>query len=248
MFFPKDCQHIVSGVYLYLHSNYSLTKSESCTYCLNTAFMKQIKLTVMAVMTLLALQSGYSQTMMGSKHDFSTKVWNTSVGGQICIVCHTPYNAVVLPDAPLWNHQTTVAGFALYTAAISSTFNATTGQPDGSSKLCLSCHDGTVALGNFGGTTNDTHVITGAFNLGTSLSNNHLISFLYDAALATSDGGLRNPATAAGVGTGTIAATMLFNGKVQCASCHDVHNLTGLAKLLVKSNTTSALCLTCHAK
>ncbi len=210
--------------------------------------MKQIKLTMMAVLTMMVAQSAFSQTIVGSKHDFSTQVWNTSVGGQICIVCHTPHNAITMPEAPLWNHQNTSTVFTLYSSAISSTMNATTAQPAGNSKLCLSCHDGTVALENFGATTTGTHFIAGAYNLGSALSNDHPISFTYDAALATLDGGLKNPATATGVGTGTIAATMLFAGKMECASCHDVHNTAGLPKLLIKSNTTSALCLTCHVK
>lgn len=190
-----------------------------------------------------------AQTIVGTKHDFSnstTYTWNTT--GEICIVCHTPHNAsTTVLDAPLWNHATTSTSFALYT---SSTLNATgLGQPDASSKLCLSCHDGTVALENFGTTTGGSHFITAGTNLGTSLSNDHPISFTYDATLATADGHLQNPATATGIGTGTINATMLIGGKMQCSSCHDVHNAYGnTAGLLKKSNAASALCLTCHKK
>ena len=39
---------------------------------------------------------------------------------------------------------------------------------------------------------------------------------------------------------------MLFNDRLECASCHDVHNSYNQAGLLVKSNADSALCLTCH--
>ncbi len=210
--------------------------------------MKRIKLVMLALLCLVSLQSVFAQTIVGSKHDFSTQVWNTSVGGQICIVCHTPHNAVVMTDAPLWNHQNTSTVFTLYSNVTSSTFNAVASQPDGSSKLCLSCHDGSVALENFGTTTTGTHFIAGGYNLGNNLSNDHPVSFLYDNALAILDGGLKNPTTATGVGAGTISATMLFNGRMQCASCHDVHNSAGLPSLLVKSNNTSALCLTCHIK
>jgi predicted CXXCH cytochrome family protein len=122
------------------------------------------------------------------------------------------------------------------------------GQPDASSKLCLSCHDGTVALENFGGTTTGTHFISGAALLGTDLRNDHPVSFTYDAALASADGGLKNPTTTPSGMGGTITANMLFSGKMQCASCHDVHNSGGQPDLLVKSNNASALCLTCHSK
>lgn len=206
--------------------------------------MKRQKFLILSVMALLVMQVGFSQTIVGSKHDLSTQAWNTS--GQICIVCHTPHNAsLVVADAPLWNHQTTTATFTIYASPWT---NATITQPTASSKLCLSCHDGTVALENFGGFTTGTNFIGGVYNLGTNILNDHPISFTYDAALATLDGGLRNPATApSGLG-GTIAQDMLENGKLQCSACHDVHNKYGVAKLLKKSNAVSALCLTCHAK
>lgn len=210
--------------------------------------MKQIRIPILTVLALFAFQSAFSQTtIVGSKHDFSNSAWNTSVGKQICIVCHTPHNASVdVTDAPLWNHATSSSTFDLYT---SSTLNATMGQPDASSKLCLSCHDGTVAVENFGTITSGTTYLTAGPLLGTDLKNDHPVSFTYDAALSAADPGLRNPTTATGVGTGTINATMLFSGKLQCASCHDVHNTSGFTSgLLKKSNAASALCLTCHAK
>jgi predicted CXXCH cytochrome family protein len=208
--------------------------------------MKNLKSGLLTLIALVCIQSIFAQTIVGSKHDFSTQLWNTSVGQQICIVCHTPHNAsTTVTNAPLWNHATTAATFTLYSSA---TLNATISQPDASSKLCLSCHDGTIALENFGTTTTGTHFITSTYNLGSSLSNDHPISFTYDAALATADGGLKNPTTAASGLGGTINQNMLFGGKMQCASCHDVHNSAGQAKLLIKSNAASALCLTCHSK
>jgi predicted CXXCH cytochrome family protein len=120
-------------------------------------------------------------------------------------------------------------------------------QPDGQSKLCLSCHDGTVAVDNFGGTTTGTTFVTGNALLDTNLGNDHPISFTYNSALATLDGGLEDPSTAtSGLGS-TIDADMLFGGSLECASCHDVHDNT-IAPFLRVSNSGSALCLTCHIK
>jgi predicted CXXCH cytochrome family protein len=199
-------------------------------------------LTMAAVLVLTNL--GFSQ-ITGSGHDFSTASWNST--SEICIVCHTPHNAnTTVANAPLWNHQlSATATYPMYTSA---TLNSTAGQPDGSSKLCLSCHDGTVALENFGGVTGGTHLMTGGALVGTDLSNDHPISITYDAALAAADGGLFNPTTTqSGLG-GTITNTMLIGGKMQCSSCHDVHNSANLSNLLLKANTGSALCLTCHNK
>jgi predicted CXXCH cytochrome family protein len=207
--------------------------------------MKRLAPLALGALFLLATASGASgQTIVGSAHDFSTKGWNTT--GEICVVCHTPHNAdVSVTDAPLWNHQITAATFTVYS---SSTLDATVGQPDASSKLCLSCHDGTVALDNFGGTTTGTNFIGGGALVGTDLSNDHPISFLYDAALATTDGTLYDPTTTSSGLGGTIDQDMLIGSKLQCASCHDVHNGSGVQPLLRKSNANSALCLTCHQK
>lgn len=179
----------------------------------------------------------------GSAHDFSGQGWGTT---EICQPCHAPHNTATITDAPLWNHQTTVTVFTPYS---SSTLHTTTiTQPDASSKLCLSCHDGTVALENFGGTTTGTHFIGGDGNVGTSLANDHPISFTYNTALATADGGLWDPATrTTGLGS-SISNDLLIGGKLQCASCHDVHRAYANSHLLKIGNNASALCLTCHKK
>jgi predicted CXXCH cytochrome family protein len=207
--------------------------------------MKRLAALVAGGLVFLAAAGWASgQTIVGSKHDFSGKAWNTT--GEICVVCHTPHNAdASVTDAPLWNHELTTSTFTLYNTA---TLDATVGQPDASSKLCLSCHDGTVALDNFGGNTGGTNFIGGGANLGTDISDDHPISFTYDAALATADGGLYDPTTTSSGLGGTIQQDLLIADKVQCASCHDVHNGSGVAKLLRKSNANSALCLTCHSK
>ncbi|MBN2008540.1 cytochrome c3 family protein [candidate division KSB1 bacterium] len=195
---------------------------------------------------LLALGTSVAlgQNIQGSAHDFSNDNWNTT--GQICIVCHTPHNAdATVTNAPLWNHATTTATFTTYNSA---TMQATTGQPDASAKLCLSCHDGTIAVDNYGSQSGGSHFISGGPRIGTDLGNDHPISFTYNSSLASQDGGLHDPSTTnSGLG-GTIAEDMLIGGKMQCASCHDVHNGSGFAYLLRKSNAGSALCLTCHDK
>ena len=206
--------------------------------------MKNSKYVLPMLIIILITSQSMAQSIVGSAHDFSDDSWNTS--GQICLVCHTPHNAdVAVTNAPLWNHETTTATFTTYSSA---TMDATTGQPDASSKLCLSCHDGTVAVDNFGDQTNGTYFLTGNSNIGTGLSDDHPISFTYDATLASNDGGLYDPTTTnSGLG-GTISEDLLIGGQVQCASCHDVHNGSGIDKLLRKSNDASALCLTCHNK
>ncbi|MBN2433016.1 MAG: cytochrome C [Acidobacteria bacterium] len=184
----------------------------------------------------------------GSAHDFSDETWSH---GQICLPCHTPHNAnTTVAEAPLWNHELTAV--ATYTLYSTTSLDATVGQPNGTSRLCLSCHDGTVALENFGGVTNGTAFVTGTILVGNgaNLSGDHPVSFTYDAALAATDGGLHDPTvTASGlIGGGTISDDMLSGGTMQSSSCHEVHNECGHNSLLILDNGGSALCLTCHDK
>jgi len=214
--------------------------------------MKKCNSLGISVFFLLLAQTVNSQ-IAGTKHDFSAKSW-APAENKICGVCHATHNAKNEPAAPLWNHQSTaVATYTLYT---SPTFSGQGGlsitNPSASSKLCLSCHDGTVAIENFGNTTTGTNFIPASSRIGgttgSDMTKDHPISFLYNDALATADGGLRAPSTSnSGLG-GTIANDMLFAGKLECASCHDVHNKYNVTHLLKMSNINSQLCLTCHIK
>jgi predicted CXXCH cytochrome family protein len=219
-------------------------------------------------------------TIVGSKHDFSQTVnaWNfttpvaSAYQGQICLPCHTPHTANITTagaNAPLWSHTLSSQTYTLYSGyKFSATGHgaATQTQPDGSSKLCLACHDGTVALAGFtvgggtyyapvGGATMATFnggSGTGFANLGTDLSTTHPISFVYDATLASNDRHLYNPnSTMSGIHGNNISTDMLETAadgttKLQCISCHDPHNAAGANHLLIKSNAGSALCYTCH--
>ncbi|HFC54047.1 MAG TPA: cytochrome C [Gammaproteobacteria bacterium] len=179
---------------------------------------------------------------------------------EICVFCHTPHRAIKNDNIPLWNHNLSSAGnYGVYT---SPTFDgATTIQDLGGtdattaavSNLCLSCHDGTVAINalnnpsnanpngipTMGGTEADGTIPVGNARLGTDLTDDHPVNFIFDSALFAVDNSLNDPATLSGV--------VLFNGTVQCASCHDPHNSVNPTFLRV-SNTGSALCLRCHNK
>jgi predicted CXXCH cytochrome family protein len=206
--------------------------------------MRQVngnRLSILAFAAVLLFAVSASADIAGTNHDFSGQPFS---GGEICVVCHAPHFAPGgTADAPLWNHEVTVATFAVYA---SSSLDATVGQPGGVSKLCLSCHDGTVAIDSFAGMTGTQFIGAGA-RVGTDLTDDHPVSFAYDAALVAADGELVDPAVGASGLGGTINDDLLFGGLLECASCHDVHG-AGFANFLVKSNAASALCLTCHDK
>lgn len=161
---------------------------------------------------------------------------------EVCIFCHTPHGSV--RDAPLWNRFQSAA---VYTPYSSSTMKARPGQPTGASKLCLSCHDGTVAMGMVRSRKNQIKMSSGntvmaagsRSNLGTDLSDDHPISFVYDDALARMNGELRDPATL------TSAVRLDKDSQLQCTSCHDPHS-NRYGKFLVQENNASSLCLQCH--
>lgn len=181
-------------------------------------------------------------SIINSKHNLSVSspgAIHSSTESDICIFCHTPHFAS--GDGPLWNHQMSAAVYQPYK---SSTLKATVGQPTGASRLCLSCHDGTVALGMVnsrkGGIAMNTSTMpAGPSNLGTDLSGDHPISFVYDHALAAADGNLRDPSTL------NQEVRLDHGGQLQCTACHDPHN-DQYGNFLVMDNTRSALCLQCH--
>jgi len=160
---------------------------------------------------------------------------------QVCIFCHAPHNS--LPVSPLWNRFMPLTVYNVYS---SSSLDAKPGQPTGASKMCLSCHDGTIALGSV--VSRDqviqmaqgvTTIPPGSANLGTDLSDDHPVSFVYDGALAAKDAKLMTP-------TGLPATIRLdANQELQCTSCHDPHD-DSFGDFLVVPNDNSALCKSCH--
>jgi predicted CXXCH cytochrome family protein len=218
---------------------------------LNNRKMKKTMPAATMILFLLSSPVTLAGTIIGSPHDFRGYLWNRI--GEICLPCHAPHTTKTLP-APLWNHELSTQTFTMYAKTHSPAMDAeVSSQPDGISKICLSCHDGTVAPDTYGGNTGGTAYLFGKDVIGNVPSNNHPISFIYDTALATKERDLYDPSTKLSGLTGstaTINADMLFLNRMECSSCHDVHNTKAVpgTKLLVKDNAGSALCLTCHNK
>lgn len=163
----------------------------------------------------------------------------SSTTGQVCAFCHTPHGSA--PQTPGWNRDVSGQTYVEYD---STTLQAVPGQPGGSSQLCLSCHDGTVALGLMrrpipgagrGAGLLGTFV-TSRSNLNTDLSDDHPISFTYGQALAAADGNLANP---------DLVTLPLEKQKMECGTCHDAHE-KDIVPFLRRSTANGELCLTCH--
>ncbi len=193
-----------------------------------------------------------------TKHDFS------GIGGigqeptGLCTFCHTPHKA--MSTLLLWNHTLsqnvsfswdvpeTTAGTAFPTIP-SDTYKGTTTK-------CLSCHDGSVAIGDIGWwnggaplplTNNPIGDPAFQVGLGGDMSGNHPVAMPIPFNNA--------PSTYNGVGTGTgitladwkadpqtlgirlftddgagnikAGATAGLTG-IECSSCHDPHNGNGV--------------------
>jgi len=167
----------------------------------------------------------------GTAHDLSPG----RDGSRACQYCHTPHMAMA--GTPLWNHQLSDRTYEIYW---SSSLDADVGQPTGSSKLCLSCHDGTVALeATIRGGGGRTYIPPGSTNLGTDLSDDHPISFVYSNDLSNKDPQIRSPET-----LGEDFRLDQYD-EMQCSTCHDPHDNT-FGNFLVASNVRSNLCVQCH--
>ena len=213
----------------------------------------------LAVMALLFMAHTSFAGITGSKHDFGTLGWAQN---QICLPCHTPHNAIVrdaqgaLLGGPLWNHALSTATYTLYVDH--DTGQNVTGKVDTNSMLCLSCHDGTVALDSFGGATGST-MISGTANLGTDLSNDHPIG---EAAVWPNPNPSHMVDPALRDAQRIMPLRKLSTGEltVGCTSCHEPHNRKNTTSMLWVKNdgpaTTvdgrtvsgSALCMNCHKK
>jgi predicted CXXCH cytochrome family protein len=198
--------------------------------------------------------------ILGTRHNLSV----TGLGivkaiseTEVCVFCHTPHNASpVMP--PLWNRQFSSENYTPYD---SPSLQAAVNQPNGYSKLCLSCHDGTIAIGavrnlrgqsatiQMTGTGPGGVMPSGPTLIGTNLLNDHPISFVFDQALRSADGELVDPNTLTDRVQLYPGANAGVRDSVQCTTCHDPHTVE-FPKFLRKNpkGQSDNLCLTCHQK
>ncbi len=192
---------------------------------------------------------------------------------RICVYCHAPHHTLKEPSnlmtyLPLWNHEpgrNTI--FIMYWFGKNlferdepvSRDMIREAAPGGVSLLCLSCHDGSVAINAYGFNPSSSRgsgvgppargrILIGG---GTGdLRNHHPIGFAYNDAAATNL--FLRPSTTALRGVNSFGLTiddLLWNGRVECVTCHDVHNMkNGGTKFTMVQDRRSEFCLSCHIK
>ena len=164
-----------------------------------------------------------------------------------CTYCHVPHSANG-NMAPLWNQTLSTSTYTTYTSTTYVNKNNQQMPLGSDSGLCLSCHDGTVAVADtvlFGQLATKGSWVQGD-NFGTQLQSSHpfsLVKPLQDnidlISTLVSQGKTGDP-------TGAIHLVM---GNVECTSCHNPH-VQGADKLstnfLVRDSSNGQMCLACH--
>jgi predicted CXXCH cytochrome family protein len=183
---------------------------------------------------------------------------------RLCFYCHTPRHATTMSETtaedvnryPIWSQAAvTITSFETYTQG-----GGIIGQPGSVSRICLSCHDGLVATSVYGyvrpsaiwnvsrGQTAADEILLRR-HVGDP-SRHHPIGFDYHDIVAKDDE--INPATSDLLGVNAYGMTigdLLWSGRIECSSCHDVHNTKNEGrKFTWIEDSGSNLCFTCHKK
>ena len=195
-------------------------------------------------------------------HDLSSGA--SPVSGALanaCNYCHITHRAGA--EGPLWNQTLSTSSYTLNptgsdaTSTQTSTGTTTTTSPitppivasasaiGKTSRLCLSCHDGTVAVGQT--VSYGALQLSGSMrSLGTQLETSHPFSL----KLPMQDSPDLVSSLVASQLTGDLTNSVhLVNGNIECDSCHNVHyqNVDPLSpKFLSLDNKSGKLCLACH--
>jgi len=233
------------------------------------------------VLALSGLSEGAGKKIseIGNKHNFSYA--NISVNyralptndnpsypqsAQICIFCHTPHHSSA--EGPLWNRQATTRTFRHFSSSTLSIDDPALraaseyGQPNGSSRLCLSCHDGATALGAvfttpFSMTPQPIHFtnVKGgqAGSAGMTIayetfSSHHPVSFRYNTTVINI---LKNTFLKDYKSPSNPNVKLDKLERMQCTTCHDPHqdrsNLPDPTTPFWTAGTYDEVCTACHS-
>ena len=132
----------------------------------------------------------------GSLHDMNAFVGSAADSmGRVCVFCHTPHQAEsnlgLTNTSPLWNRDATQLTYQPYQWVTPANAGddldpikfAILDPLAGPSRLCMSCHDGVVAVDQHGPAFPQpgSAVVTPRANLGADLTRTHPIGFDYVA-------------------------------------------------------------------
>ena len=168
-----------------------------------------------------------------------------------CSYCHAPHSGLGSGRA-LWNQTLTKGVYNLYTSPTYVAKGEKGRQPavGSDTNLCLSCHDGTVAVGNT--------IIAGQITMMGQMNPNDqfllntpnlLASHPQDLVSIVDTPDLFDQLAAKGKTNDPTGAVKLINGNIECTSCHNPHvQAKDLVAqfFLVKDSSQGAMCMACH--
>ncbi len=209
--------------------------------------MRKVAFTLFLMVLALAAHAQISGDVLGS-HNLSLS-GTSPVKGALdpCLYCHVPHSGVANPNGALWSQQLSAQ---TYTSYSSTTLHNTGMQPTlgGDSSLCLSCHDGTVAVGQTQpfGQIQMTGNMYPADKFGTNLQGSHPFSLKLPLVDAPD---LVSSLTTSHTTADPSGAVKLIANDVECTSCHTPHSqsIDMLSKnFLVRDSSNGQLCTSCH--
>ena len=224
-----------------------------------------------------------SASIVNTKHNLSISNTAGTVKAtsetEVCVFCHVPHFAQPV-GKPLWNRSMPTTDYVMYDSdylrrmgypSIAADLGTANDTPGALSRQCLSCHDGTIAVGavsklryDYDGTTiamagvdpDGTIIDTAVGFIGTDLSHHHPVGAKYDTTISKTfgDGGIRSSELKATPDTPIkLYEYGGYSGKyVECSSCHDPHKDNGKF-LHYDSGANHAqnfvgTCTSCHEK
>jgi predicted CXXCH cytochrome family protein len=201
-------------------------------------------------------------------------IWHTvATGGnaRLCSYCHAAHIPKTAIANPLWSRKS-VAGKVFGKYDNPSSLDATVYDPgttvagfrDNYSSMCMSCHDGSTgifapAAYESGGVTGNTSSVPDYANMYDGefdLAHVHPVNFDYNAVQALVPEELYpavDPVSAVWKGYtgrngsgGNLTTVRLFNGTMQCSSCHNPHMASGIGTVI--TSDYGRRCVACHKK
>ena len=190
--------------------------------------------------------------LVGTDHDFTS--WSTTPAVGLCSACHITHRAT--GTRLLWNHTlSTNASFSW--TDVDKTIGGTTlptinnATWTGPTKYCLSCHDGSVAIGDLnwwngaartgGSALNNTKITDAAHQIGGGgvMNGNHPVAFPYPANTSKS--------TYNSVTTGNMVPLAEFVGNPMTSNGIRLFNWNGSSvQAGVVTGATGMECSSCH--
>ena len=227
--------------------------------------------------SFLFLNTPLFSGIINTKHNLSASGLGTvkaQTETAICGFCHIPHTA--MPEGkPLWNRSMPTSVYTMYNSdylkrmgyAVESDLGSVNDTPGTLSRQCLSCHDGTVAIGAVhalhstlnptilmdGVEVDGTMLSTAAGFMGTDLTKHHPVGIEYDTTI-TKNFGIGSKTMELKITPDSPLKLFEYGGKkyVECSSCHNPHKENNKF-LHVDSEATHGgnivkTCTSCHEK